>query len=224
MRAYRTLFPSHAADATLARLADRDNPPGYLARVLVRAYERAARLGAYTADDLVANTIGEIVATIAGPKGAIAEGAWALYLETCMEEAFRGLVGRTGARAGSHAASNGAADDDVVPGASTEAIAATAWRARVEPDHLEWLESFIERTMAKIPDADMRAIALDLFSETPTPVHSTDPNEQNTLTRRFGVNRKTIYRWQANVRSLLYHALNRQNERMIDLSFLAYRS
>ena len=49
--------------------------------------------------------------------------------------------------------------------------------------------AFIERTTAAIPDERIRAVALDLFSHTPMPVVSDDPNDANTLTRRFGVKR-----------------------------------
>lgn len=224
VRAYRRLFPSDASDATLGRLADRDDPPGYLIGVLAGARERARRLGAYSADDLVANTIGEIVTTLAGPKGDIAERAWALYLEHCMEDAYRGMVGRGGSRLGSHAATHATSESTVDEGESAEQGAAIAWRARVEPSHLEWLESFIERTMNEIADDDIRAIGLDLFSENPLPVSSSNPKDPNTLTGRFGVNRYTIYRWQNAARSVVYDALDRQDERDIDLSFLEFRT
>jgi hypothetical protein len=52
------------------------------------------------------------------------------------------------------------------------------------------------------------------------PVVSDDPNDPNTLTRRFGVKRFTIYRWQRAARAVLRAALERQNEREIDMSFL----
>ncbi len=217
VRAYRQLHPSDAADATLGRLADSSDPPGYLILVVAQARRRRSRLGAYTPDDLVANTVGEIVGTIAGPKGRIAEGAWALYLETCLEEAYRALVGRGGFRIGSPAE-----DETIDPAPSPEAAGAIGWRARVEPSHLEWLEAFIERTMNEIADDDIRAIGLDLFSEHPTPVSSSDPKDQNTLTGRFGVSRHTIYRWQDAARWRLYDALDRQGERDIDLSFLKF--
>ena len=76
--------------------------------------------------------------------------------------------------------------------------------------------------MNEIADDDIRAIGLDLFSEHPMPVSSSNPNDPHTLTRRFGVNRTTIYRWQNAARSLLYDALDRQGERHIDLSFLEF--
>jgi hypothetical protein len=222
VRAFRRLVPGDAADATLGRLANAANPPGYLARVVLRAREWAPRLGAYTADDLVANTIGEIVVTLPGPQGALAEGAWSLYLEICLGAAYRTLVGRGGSRLGSHASTHAGAEHDLAEGHSADQGIAAAWRARVEPDNLEWLEAFIERTISKIADPDIRAVGFDLFSENPTQVSSSLANDPNTLTGRFGVNRTTIYRWQDAARRVLYDALNRQNERDIDLSFLRF--
>ncbi|HEY4130928.1 MAG TPA: hypothetical protein VGM50_09945 [Gemmatimonadaceae bacterium] len=226
VRAYRQLFPSDASDTTLARLVNRDDPPGYLVGVVAGARQRARRhaIGAYTADDLVANTIGEIAMTLAGPKGSVAERLWALYLEHCMEDAYRVLVGRGGLRLDSHAATQGSAENEGGDaGTSTDiGAAAAAWRARVEPSHLEWLESFIERTIAKIANDDVRAIGLDLFSEHPMPVSGASPKDPNTLTGRFGVNRYAIYRMQSAARAVLYDALDRQDERDIDLSFLNF--
>ncbi|HEY4304673.1 MAG TPA: hypothetical protein VGM82_09410 [Gemmatimonadaceae bacterium] len=226
-RAYRQLAAGDAADATLTRLANRRDPPGYLLYVVAKARRARRRLGSYTPDDLVANTVGEIVTTIRGPVGKIAEGAWGLYLQTCLASAYRALVGRTGFRAGPRMEtdvmdrrSQDEGDDD----AWAESESARTWRARVEPSDLEWLESFIERTMNKIPYDDVRAIALDLFSEKPSAVSSTTPNDPKTLTGRFGVNRATIYRWQNTARCMLYDALDRQDERDIDLSFLEFRS
>jgi len=76
--------------------------------------------------------------------------------------------------------------------------------------------------MNEIADDDIRAIGLDLFSENPTRVSSSDPKDPNTLTGRFGVSRFAIYRWQDAARSVLYDALDRQNERDVDLSFLEF--
>ena len=139
-----------------------------------------------------------------------------------MEDAYRALVGRGGSRLGSHAAAQAISESDADEGASTDAAAAVAWRARVEPSLLEWLEPFIERTMGEIEDGDIRAIGLDLFSLNPTPVSSSDPKDPNTLTGRFGVSRSTIYRWQDAARWTLYAALDGQDEREIDLSFLDF--
>ncbi|HEY4303506.1 MAG TPA: hypothetical protein VGM82_03520 [Gemmatimonadaceae bacterium] len=218
VRVYRQRFPGDAADAALTRLTNRRDPPGYLNRVVANARRRRRRLGAYTPDDLIANTIGEIITTIRTSEGKIAESAWALYLLSCTEHAYRALVGRGGTRLGSHAAAQAEADED----AMSDAQAATAWRARIEPSHFEWLEDFIARTMAEIADDDIRAIGFDLFSVHPTQVSSADPKDPNTLTGRFGVSRKTIYRWQDAARSVLYDALDEQNEHDIDLSFLVF--
>jgi hypothetical protein len=98
------------------------------------------------------------------------------------------------------------------------------WQGRVAPDKLEWLEGFIERTSEMIADERIRAVARDLFSHTPLPVSSGDPDDPNTLTGRFGVKRYTIYRWQRTARAILRAALERQNERELDMSFLTWPS
>ena len=222
VRAYRQLVPSHAADATLERLVDRDGRHGYLAALRAAARRRTPRLGAYTADDLVSNTIGEIVATLGGAKGKIAESAWALYVQQCMEDAYRELVGRHGERLGSHAATWREPESDRSEPMSAESHLAALWQARVAPSRLEWLEHFVVLTFAQITDERMRAVALDLVSHTPMPVSSNDPKDPNTLTGRFGVTRYVIYRWQAAARALLYDALEAQDECEIDMSFLTF--
>jgi hypothetical protein len=218
VRAYRRLFPSEASDVTLDRLADRHDPPGYIAAILSGARQRARKLGAYTVEDLVANAIGEIVATLDGPQGDIAERAWGLYVASCLEKAYRELVGRGGSRLGSHAA-HSQNDEDVD---AIDSGAADAWRARIESSQLEWLEPLIEVAISEIADDDIRAIGFDLFSDNPTAVSSSNPRDPNTLTGRFGVHRDTIYKWRDAARAAIYDALEQQNERDIDLSFLQF--
>jgi hypothetical protein len=86
VRAYRLLTPTEAAKATITRLVDRNNPPGYIAGLYAAARRRRHRLGAYTVEDLEANAVGEIFDTIDEPPGRMAEGAWALYLQQCVSK------------------------------------------------------------------------------------------------------------------------------------------
>jgi hypothetical protein len=223
VRAYRRLHPSPAADATLERLVGHNDRYGYITALYTAARRRTERLDGYSPEDLVYDAIGEIVLTLAGPKGESAERLWVRYLFQCMEEAYRRLVGRFGdgppkrAEEASDERGNGYDPYRSIDAAGGVAI---PWQGRVTANNLEWLESFIERTTATIPDERIRAVALDLFSHNPLPVSSDDPNDSNTLTGRFGVKRFTIYRWQRHARGILRAALERQNEREIDMSFL----
>ena len=219
VRAYRQLHPGPAADATLERLLGHNERYGYITMLYTATQRRISRLSAYGPDDLVYDAIGEIVATLAGPRGESAERLWVRYLHDCLEEAHRKLIGRRGERLEKR---SDKAPDEWDDG--DEPIASIPWQGSVETDNLEWLERFIERTAAAIPDERIRAVALDLFSESPTPVSSDDPDDANTLTGRFGVKRFTIYRWQRAARAVLRAALERQNEREIDISFLTLAS
>ena len=88
------------------------------------------------------------------------------------------------------------------------------------PDRLEWLEGFIERTIARIPKPRLRAVAADLFSHSPTQVSSKDPKDPDTLAGRLGVNPSTIHRLQDQARAVLRAALEAQNECEVDTSSL----
>jgi hypothetical protein len=214
-RAYRELAPSRAADVTLERLVAYNERYGYLDTVYLAARKRRSRLPSFDVDDLVHDTICEIVATLGGPRGENAVRVWTRYLQDCFFYAYRKLVGRRETRV------EGRVDQTLEEiDMSYEQIDAIPWQGCVEPSLLEWLENYILRAVAQIRDTPVREIALDLFGHSPTPVSSNDPNEHNTLVVRFNVTRQTIYTWRAQARVFIRAALERQNEHDIDLSFL----
>ena len=214
-RAYRRLPSGNAADATLDRLVFQRNRHGYLDAMYKAARQRQMRLGAYGVEDLEQNALGEIVLTLPGRRGQRAERYWIGYLHDCVSEAYRGLVGRREQRLESRV--DGTPEDwesEIEPARSIP------WQGCVMPDRLEWLEGFIERTIARIPKPRLRAVAADLFSHSPTPVSGKDPKDPNTLAGRLGVNPSTIHRLQDQARAILRAALEAQNECEVDIQSL----
>lgn len=222
VRAYRQLPPGEAADATLGRLLGYNDRDGYLTPLFTAAKRRISRHDAYGVDDLVQDAIGEIVVTLGGPRGAGAETAWVSYLTHRMEDAYRKQVGRRGERRPKRAEpvvdpETGEEHDPI----DVAGITRGPVQGNVEPSDMEWLESFIRRTFARVPNEKMRQVAFLLFEEDATPVSSNDPTDTNTLEHRFQVSRFTIYRWQRAARALLLAALQSQNERPgFDTGFL----
>lgn len=213
VRAYRQLPPGPAADATLARLVGNNRNYGYLRPLWAAARRKIKRDDAYSYDDLVFNTIGEVVLTLGGPHGEGAAENWVNYLLQRMEDAYRRMTTRSKRR--------GRRADPVVDeetGEERELFEAIEvprgpYQGNVRGSDLEWLEGFIRRTFAKIPDERRREVAFDLFSAHRTPVSSENPNDPNTLVGRYKVRRQTIYGWQRAARALLWAALESQNER-----------
>lgn len=221
VRAYRQLQSGPAAEATLVRLLGHNEKYGYITPLDRMARRRITRDDPYSVEDLIQDTISEVLDTLAGPKGAGAERAWMSYLTQRMIDAHRKQVGRRSERRPKRA--EGAVDRETgeeIDAFDAAGIATGPWQGKVEPSELQWLEDFIRRTFAKIPDERIRKVALDMLSDQPVPVSSEDPAVE-TLEHRFGVKRFTIYRWQRSARALLRAALKRQNERPnFDVSFL----
>jgi hypothetical protein len=214
VRAYRALGrESDGGRATLDRLVGRHNEYGYLRALYTSAERRRSRLGGYGPGDLVQNAIGEIVATLGGPQGEGADTGWVHYLHQCMESAYRKLVGRRAQRAG-----ESGGDLDQLDDAHSVDI---PWQGSVAPSNLEWVEEFLHRAALAMPTETLRLIALDVISHSPTKTSSGDSSDTMTLAERFKVRRQTIYKWQRQVRALLRAALENQNEREIDLSYLS---
>jgi DNA-directed RNA polymerase specialized sigma24 family protein len=224
VRAYRQLRSGPAADATLARLLGYNEKYGYITPLYKAAKGRISSDEAYGVDDLVQDTIVEIVDTLAGPHGQGAERAWVSYLRQQMENAHRKLAGRRPERRPRRApvVRDSETGEEIDP-IDAAGVTTGPWQGSVPSSRLEWLEAFIRRTFAKISDERIRAIAFDMLSDNPTPVSSNDPAETNTLTRRFGVDRFKIYRWQRSARAVLRAALESQNEVEIDISWLKAR-
>jgi DNA-directed RNA polymerase specialized sigma24 family protein len=224
VRAYRQLRSGPVADATLERLLGYNEKYGYLTPLYKAAKRRISRHDSYGVDDLVHDTIGEIIETLAGPRGEGAEKAWVSFLRQRMEDAYRKLVGRRGERRPQLAevVTDSETGEEIDP-IDAAGVTKGPWQGSIPPSQLEWLEAFIRRTFAKIADERIRAIAFDRFSESPTPVSSNDESDTNTLARRFGVDRYKIYRWQRAAQATLLAALESQDEVDIDVSWLKPR-
>lgn len=220
VRAYRQLPPgSPEANATLARLLGNYDRDGYLAPLRQAASYRLSERAWFGVDDLVAEAIGQIVDSLSGPRGKGADLAWSSFLHQRLEDAYRALDGRRGERQDPERAEPSLNEDgeftDPLEAVPSEAAAATSWHGRAEGNDVEWLEAFVARELAKIPDDKIREVARDQFSAT--------PSSMKELELRYGVDRFQIHRWRDIARTKIYGALQRQNERDIDISWLKSR-
>jgi hypothetical protein len=214
---YREERPSPAADATIERLLAHDARFGYLSVVRNAARRRMARLGAYGVEDLVQDTVSEIVLTLPTPRGEGAERSWVRFVHDCMEEAHRKFVGRRGERLPQVADATPEEMERLGP------IGPIFWHGCVEPSKVPWIEGYVHAVMSGISDERMRFIGLDLLNDNPTPVSSDDPDDRTTLTARFNVDAPTIYRCRGDARAAVRAALERQNECEVDLTFMKNR-
>ena len=221
VRVYRQLPSGPAADATLERLLGRNEKYGYITPLYRMAERRITRSDPYGVADLVQDAIGEVIDTLAGPKGEGAEKAWINYLRQRLVDAHRKQIGRRGERRPERAENLIEPDTgEEIDALDAAGVTGGPWQGKVEGSDLEWLEQFIRRTFATIRDDRIRDVALDLLSHEPTPVSSEDP-AIDTWERRLGVKRFTIYRWRRSATAILKNALERQNERLnFDCSFL----
>ena len=129
------------------------------------------------------------------------------------------MVGRRGERQDVEKVEPTLNDDgeliDALEWVASEETAAIDWHGRVESNDAEWLEQFVARELARIRDANIREVARNLFSA--------NPSSMKELEDRYGVDRFQIDRWREIARTRIYAALQRQNERDIDLSWLKAR-
>jgi hypothetical protein len=220
VRAYRQLPPGSAeANATLTRLVGHYDRDGYLAPLWQAARYRISDRDWFGVEDLFARAIEEVVDTLGGPRGKGADTAWVAFLRQRLEDAYRAMVGRRGERQDVEKVEPLMNDEgeliDALEGVSSEAGAATPWHGRVEGNDVEWLEQFIARELARIPEETIREVGRDQFSA--------EPSSMKELEGRYGVDRFQIHRWREIARTRIYAALQRQNERDIDISWLKAR-
>lgn len=220
VRAYRQLpIGSVEANATLSRLLGNYDRDGYLAPLWQAAKYRLSGRESFGVEDLVARAIEEIVETLGGPRGNGADTSWIAFLRQRLEDAYRSMVGRRGERQEPERAEPTANEEgepvDALEQVASEQAAATDWHGRVEANNVDWLEQFVARELAKIPDDSIREVARNLFSA--------EPSSMKELEARYGVDRFQIYRWREIARTRIYAALQRQNERDIDISWLKAR-
>lgn len=220
-RVYRQLgCTGAAAERTVERLLLTDR--AYYFRSAKRYIRRCTAKGGWiTAEDLELEAVAVIVLTLPTERGAVAERAWVTFLHQAMVDAFRNLAGRRGERREPPRPTSGT-DADEEPDDPTERLdALTApWHGRVAADNLEWLESFVRRTMACVREERIREIGLDQFCGDPSPISGAGKPGRTPLTERYAASRYQIMRWRNAALVRLLEALRRQNERDIDVSWL----
>ena len=222
VRAYRQLGSGRAAEATLERLLLNDATYGYLRPLRRMAARKVSARDWFSADDLVDQAIGEIALALAGPRGEGADKHWLSLLRQRLEDAYRSLNGRRGERRDPPRAEpredpeTGLVSD---PADGPNALHAP-WHGRVDSGLAQWLEEFVARTLALIPDDRMREAVQDQFSADPSPVTGKGSGGKIPLTKRYGVSASTIHKWCRIARAKLLVALQKQDEREIDLSWL----
>lgn len=221
VRAYRQLpRGSPEANATLARLLGNYDRYGYLAPLWQAAKYRLSDRDWFGPEDLVARAIEEIVSTLGGPRGKGADTAWVAFLHQRLEDAYRAMVGRRGERQDVEKVEPYLDEESGKLVHPAEEIAsdmapATGWHGKVDENNTQWMEEFVARELAKIADDRIRGVARDLFSA--------QPSAMDALSERYGVDRFQIHRWREIARTKIYAALQRQNERDIDISWLKRR-
>ena len=219
MRAYRQLPPgSPEANATLERLLADYDKADYLAPVRNAARERISNRDWFGVQDLVATAVEKIAATLGGPRGKGADTAWVSFCYQRVEdlvEWVRRAERQDPEKAEPRQVEDAAEKIDPVDELAAEAVLDTDWHGKIQENDAEWLEAFVSRELAKIADDRIRDVARDLFSAAPTPMKE--------LAQRYGVERTQIHRWREIARTRIYAALQTQNEREIDISWLRPR-
>jgi hypothetical protein len=225
-RAFRQLVVSGsevAANATLARLVG-SKKYDYLTAVRRLASLMVAK-GQYRYDkeDLIQETIAEIVKTLPTPRGELAEQAWVLFSKQRFQDGWRNLNGRRGEKLrGTRVEPTVDEETGEVfdPAEETDGQSAP-WHARVEKSKLPWLENFIRRTAAEISDPVIRHVAEDQFGDDPSPISAgKSMGGKPPLTEQLGLSRFQISRALKNAKARLAAALMTQRENEIETDWL----
>ena len=223
VRVYRSLGGrGRAAEATLRRLLTQSEHNQYLLPLVQMAERRLSARDWFGLDDLVTDAVTRIGLALAGPQGKGADTAWVSFLKQRLEDAYRALNGRRGERRDPERAKphtdprTGVTTDPMEGGAVQHA----PWHGRVEPDKLVWLEKFMRRTMARVPDQKIREVGLDQISAEPSAISGPGSPGKPSLATRYGVTRFRIMRWRDLALGRLLAALETQNECELDVGWL----
>lgn len=225
-RAFRQLIVSGseaAANATLARLVG-SKKYGYLAAVRRLAGLRVAQ-GQYRYDDedLIQETIIEIVKTLPTPRGELAERAWVLFSKQRFEDGWRNINGRRGEKLrGKRVEPTIDKETGNIYDPVEETDGATApWHVSAEKSKLPWLENFIRRTAAEITNPVIRHVAEDQFGGDPSPISAgNSAGGKPPLTAQLGLSRFQISRALKSAKARLAAALVTQRENEIEADWL----
>jgi hypothetical protein len=226
-RAYRQLRAAgrdDAAEATLARLIDSDDPHGYL-----RAIRRLSKQQVpgnqnwHDAEDLFQSAIAEIIRVLNSPRGALAEVAWVRFCQNCFEDAWRSMHGRRGERLRIEFAEPMKDDESselIFPVEQTTGESAP-WHAGAKQSELPQLEKLIAITIAAMADPLMRAVATDQFSDDPSPISAgRSAGGKPPLTDQLGASRFQISRALRNAKARLAAALIADPDHETDTAWL----
>lgn len=221
-RAYRVLTASgeiEASRTTLSRLlGEKNGRPEYLRSMLVLATHRVPPNQHYQeALDLYQDALTLILEVLPTEQGRFAEKAWASFCRQRLTDAWRRRQGRRGERIEPQRTEptvTAAGDEGLDP---LDQHLEAPWHVALEPDKMAWLEEFLRRTLAKIPDPFIRGVAEDQWiHDPPSPISGRLAGRQ-PLTECFGVSRFQIYRALSWARARLLADLETQDEMEIDL-------
>lgn len=225
-RAFRQLVGSgchEAAEATLLRLVA-DERFDYLGAVRRLANQHVVKgTYSYGADDLVQETIVEIVKTLPTPRGAIAEGAWVLFIRHRFEDARRNLYGRHGAKdpAGRVEPQVNQESGEIVDPVEEADGALADWHVQLRENKESWLLDFVTRTVDAIHDPLIRYVAVDQFGDDPSPISGgMSESGKLPLTKQLGLHRTKISRAIKSAKQRLAAELMTQNEQDVDIDWL----
>ena len=225
-KAYRQLAASgstKAADSTLARLLA-DDRFDYLARVRRLASMHVANgTYSYSAEDLIHEAIVEIVRTLPTARGAVAEGAWVLFIGHRFEDARRKLFGRDASKDPAGRVEPHVDDmtgQMVDPVEEADGVGAD-WHVQLRESNMPWLDEFLRRTIERIADPLIRYVAADQFGDDPSPISKgVSEGGKLPLTDQLGVDRYKVSRALRSAKRRLAADLLAQNEYEIDMEWL----
>jgi hypothetical protein len=223
VRAFQALgCAGRAAEATLGRLLTQNEMYGYLKPLWLMAERRVTARDWFDAAYLFDETISVIWKALAGPQGKNAHAAWLKFLKQRLEDAYRNLNGRRNERQNpvrsepTFDADTGVELDPLVSEAALDA----PWQGRVGPDVVEWLESFMRRSMARIRHTEIREVGLDQISADPSALSGSGTPGRPSLAIRYGVDRFQVMRWRKIAFARLLADLENQDEWQIDVTWL----
>ncbi|HEX9929519.1 MAG TPA: hypothetical protein VGB02_13355 [Pyrinomonadaceae bacterium] len=225
VRAYRQLLVSgsDAADATLARLVS-SKKYNYLSAIRLLASKMVAE-GQYRYDkeDLIQETIAEIVKTLPTERGELAEQAWVLFCRQRFQDAWRNLNGRRGEKLRGKRVEPTIDEEtgEVFDPAEETTGQSAPWHTRFEPTKLLWLENFIRKTASEIVEPVIRYVAEDQFGDDPSPISvGTSTGGKPPLTTQLGLSRFQVSRAWRTAKARLAAALLTQREQEIETEWL----
>jgi hypothetical protein len=201
-----------------------DKKYGYLSAVYHLASQMVAKgQYRYDKDDLIQETISEIVKVLPTPRGELAEQACVLFSKQRLQDGWRNINGRRGEKLRGRRVEPTTDEEtgDVFDPAEETDGQSAPWHASVEKSKLPWLESFIRKTATEITDPVIRHVAEDQFGDDPSPISAgTSAGGKPPLTDQLALSRFQISRALKNAKARLAAALMTQRENEIEAEWL----